>query len=119
MEVQSLPEIGQFDDPNATAALISKSLTPSESSTATFHWRSVEVLKKLKIPYELGPNKLKQAYGDHIVSILARLCDACWGEVGLEKPTHKNNEYSASSTPSHPHSLLFNLMKVQGGGGCE
>lgn len=68
---------GQFDDPNASAA------------------NMVESLKKLDIPFEFGPNRLKQGYGEAIVSILQKLVDRALNlaNFSFQKPIHKNDDY--------------------------
>ncbi|KAJ3056522.1 Intraflagellar transport protein 57 [Rhizophlyctis rosea] len=68
---------GQFDDPNATAANIGTAL------------------KTLNIPFEYGPNKLKQGYGEAIIYVLQALVDKALAASGFkfENPVHTVDDY--------------------------
>ncbi|KAJ3278728.1 Intraflagellar transport protein 57, partial [Borealophlyctis nickersoniae] len=68
---------GQFDDPNATAA------------------NMVTELKKMNIPFEYGPNKLKQGYGEGVIFVLQTLADKALETIGFkfENPVHKVDDY--------------------------
>ncbi|KAJ3129078.1 Intraflagellar transport protein 57 [Nowakowskiella sp. JEL0407] len=68
---------GQFDDPNATAANI------------------VSELKNLNIPFEYGPNKLKQAYGEAVIYVLFMMVERVIQVNGIKylTPIHKNEDY--------------------------
>lgn len=66
---------GQFDDPNATCANIATEL------------------KKLGIPFEFGPIKLKQGCGEACISALQGLVDAIMAtSKGFASPIHKLDE---------------------------
>ncbi|KAJ3213259.1 Intraflagellar transport protein 57 [Dinochytrium kinnereticum] len=69
---------GQFDDPNATAANIANEL------------------KKMGVPFEYGPHKLKQGHGEAILYTLQILTDRALQLSGFsfQKPVHKVDELS-------------------------
>ncbi|KAJ3072594.1 Intraflagellar transport protein 57 [Podochytrium sp. JEL0797] len=68
---------GQFDDPNASAANI------------------VNELKKMGIPFEYGPHKLKQGYGEAVIFAIQSVIDKVVTSSGFvfQKPTHKVDDY--------------------------
>ncbi|RKO83987.1 intra-flagellar transport protein 57-domain-containing protein, partial [Blyttiomyces helicus] len=68
---------GQFDDPNASAANIAAEM------------------KKLNVPFEYGPNKLKQGNGDAVLFALQTLVDRAIQTSGFvfEKSVHKVDDY--------------------------
>jgi estrogen-related receptor beta like 1 len=67
---------GQFDDQNAISA------------------NMIFELKKLGIPFEFGPAKLKQGYGDGCIFVLQSLTDQVMEKVpGFKKPIHSMDEY--------------------------
>ncbi|KAJ3103191.1 Intraflagellar transport protein 57 [Phlyctochytrium planicorne] len=68
---------GQFDDPNATAANIANEL------------------KKMGVPFEYGPHKLKQGHGEAILYTLQILTDRALqlSNFTFQKPTHKVDDY--------------------------
>ncbi|KAI8849278.1 intra-flagellar transport protein 57, partial [Chytridium lagenaria] len=67
---------GQFDDPNASAANIANEL------------------KKMGVPFEYGPHKLKQGHGEAIVYTLQILTDRALqlSSFTFQKPVHKVDE---------------------------
>ncbi|KAI8894340.1 intra-flagellar transport protein 57 [Globomyces pollinis-pini] len=68
---------GQFDDPNATCTNI------------------VGELKRLGIPFEFGPSKLKQGYGEGCIYILQCLVDMAiiHQKIVFHSPIHKVDDY--------------------------
>ncbi|KAI8618712.1 intra-flagellar transport protein 57 [Chytriomyces sp. MP71] len=68
---------GQFDDPNATSSNI------------------INELKKLSIPFDYGPHKLKQGYGEAVVYAIQSVVDKVVAQSGFvfQKPTHKVDDY--------------------------
>ena len=78
---------GQFDDPNASAANMS-------IFTRVFLKSVAAELKKAGIPFEYGPLKLKQGYGEAVVYALQSLADKAFKSKGihLQKPNHKSDE---------------------------
>ncbi|KXS17536.1 hypothetical protein M427DRAFT_96950 [Gonapodya prolifera JEL478] len=73
----SMEEPQQFDDPNATAAIL------------------INVLKSLNITFDYGPMKLKQPYGPAIAYVLNGLTDKALQSSGFtfKRPLHKNDDY--------------------------
>nr|KAJ3422383.1 Intraflagellar transport protein 57 [Polyrhizophydium stewartii] len=67
---------GQFDDPNAVSANIAAEL------------------KKIGVPFEFAPVKLRQAYGDAVLYVLQVLVDMAMAEARFtfQKPVHKIDE---------------------------
>ncbi|KAJ3343134.1 Intraflagellar transport protein 57 [Gonapodya sp. JEL0774] len=72
-----MEEPQQFDDPNATAAIL------------------INALKTLNIVFEYGPMKLKQPYGPSVAYVLNALADKALQATGFsfKKPIHKNDDY--------------------------
>ncbi|KAI8923781.1 intra-flagellar transport protein 57 [Entophlyctis helioformis] len=68
---------GQFDDPNAVSANIAAEL------------------KRIGIPFEYAPVKLKQAYGDAVIYVLQMLVDTALNTARFtfQKPVHKIDDY--------------------------
>ncbi|KAI8801682.1 intra-flagellar transport protein 57 [Cladochytrium replicatum] len=66
---------GQFDDPNATSANI------------------VAVLKNLNIPFEYGPNRLRQAHGEAIIYVLQTLTERATEKIQLQRPVHTTDDF--------------------------
>ncbi|KAJ3272083.1 Intraflagellar transport protein 57 [Terramyces sp. JEL0728] len=79
MKIINIPfeKPGQFDDPNATCANIAAEL------------------KKLGIPFEYGPQKLRQAYGDACLYVLQSLADIALSQrkIAFQQPIHKVDDY--------------------------
>ena len=52
-------------------------------------------LKKANIPFEYGPLKLKQGYGEAIIYVLQNLIDKSLKSMGFSflKPIHRQDEY--------------------------
>ncbi|KAJ3160534.1 Intraflagellar transport protein 57 [Irineochytrium annulatum] len=75
--VKSFEQPGQFDDPNASAANIANEL------------------KKLGVPFEYGPHKLKQGHGEGVIYALQILVDKALAVSGFQfqKPVHKVDDY--------------------------
>ncbi|KAJ3310703.1 Intraflagellar transport protein 57 [Blyttiomyces sp. JEL0837] len=75
---------GQFDDPNASAASIDSKLVCKANE-----------LKKLGVPFEFGPHKLKQGYGEAIIYALQAGVDKAIQTSGFafQKPVHKVDDY--------------------------
>jgi len=67
---------GQFDDPNAVSTNI------------------LNAIKEKNIPFDYGPNKIKQGYGDAIIYILVTLADKALESKKFvyQKPVHLSND---------------------------
>jgi intraflagellar transport protein 57 len=60
-----------------------------------YHSNSAAMLKKLGIPFEHGPAKLKQGYGDAVIYVLQAMVDILFNEKKFQykKPVQKSDEY--------------------------
>ena len=58
-------------------------------------------LKKLNIPFEFGPSKLKQGYGDACIYVLQTLVDLVIAQSKIQfgAPIHKLDEYGIKYMP--------------------
>ncbi len=81
-----MPKPDQFDDPNATC-----------SNICTFIYFNPDIaneLKKIGVPFEFGPTKLKQGYGEAAIYVLQSLVDLAFAhlKINLQPPVHRLDE---------------------------
>ncbi|KAJ3305633.1 Intraflagellar transport protein 57 [Kappamyces sp. JEL0829] len=88
---------GQFDDPNATCANI------------------VAELKKLGIPFEYGPTKLKQAYGEACIYVLQSLVDMAIAKLKIQfrSPVHRLDDYPEEAEVDHDAEITTEAVEEE------